>query len=148
MGLTQAPRQFSDRLVLSHTSVTAGVRISGALIVTNHGTTPVNLTHGCRPDFAVVLTGRGFPPRVSFASDCSTLPFIIKPGVNRLPVTVMTTYQGCTQDLKQATHSVPACLRGRGMPPLPEGRYQAVLVGGGNLPLPAPTPVRVLLTGP
>jgi hypothetical protein len=147
VGLAPASRQLTDRLVLAHTSVTAGTSITGTLVVTNHGPA-VNLTHGCRPDYEAVLTGHGFPPAAAFSSDCMTRPFVIKPGVNRLKVTVLTTYHGCTMDSKHATRQTPACLRGSRMPPLPEGRYLAVLVGSGNLRLPAPTPVPVLLTGP
>jgi hypothetical protein len=147
MGLLPASAQLSDRLVLSHTSVTAGTAIKGTLVVTNHGTA-VNLTRGCRPAYAVVLTSHRFPPDAAFASDCSVRPFIIKPGVNRLAVTVLSSYQGCTEDRQQATRNLPACLRGHRMPPLPEGAYHAVLVGSGNLRLPPPAPVAVTLTGP
>ncbi|HEY7433372.1 MAG TPA: hypothetical protein VH641_21855 [Streptosporangiaceae bacterium] len=147
LGLLPASPQLTDRLALSRTSVTAGTPIEGTLVVTNHGPT-VNLTHGCRPAYAVVLTSHRFPPDAAFPADCSVRSFIIKPGVNRLAVTVATTYMGCTADQKRATHSTPACMRGNRMPPLPEGRYHAVLVGSGNLRLPPPAPVAVTLTGP
>jgi hypothetical protein len=147
LGLLPASPQLTDRLVLAHTSVTAGTALKGTLLVTNHGPA-INLTHGCRPAYAVVLTSRRFKPRPAFSSDCSVRPFVIKPGLNRFAVTVLTSYQGCTMDQKQATRSVPACLSGHRLPPLPEGRYHAVLVGSGNLRLPPPAPVAVTLTGP
>jgi hypothetical protein len=77
---------------------------------------------------------------------CTSGPFTIKPGVNRLAVTVTTTYQSCAQSPGQASRHTPPCRPGRQkMPPLPAGHYHAVLVGEG-LPLPAPAPVPVTLT--
>ena len=141
-----APRGLTDRLALQQTHVTAGTSIKGTLIVTYRGHAPINLNHGCTPAFAVVVANHRFPPSAAFAADCSAAPFIIKPGVNRLPFTVQTRYQGCTQAASQATRNLPACLDGRQlMPPLPVGRYAAVLVGNGRLPLPAPAPVPVVL---
>jgi hypothetical protein len=145
-GLIPAPRGLTDRLVLRQARVTAGTPIKGTLIVTYRGRAPINLTRRCSPQYAVVVTNHRFPPEAAFASSCSLLPFMMKPGENRLPVTVLTTYLGCSEVRKQATSSTPACLRGRQkMPPLPPGRYEAVLVGDGQLPLPAPVPVPVLL---
>jgi hypothetical protein len=145
-GLVHAPSGLTDRLVLQHTQVTAGTPIKGSLVVTYRGRAPINLNRGCRPQYAVVVTNHRFPPDVAFSADCSTAPFVIKPGETRLAVTVITTYDRCAQVASQATSSMPACLHGRQiMPPLPPGRYEAVLVGDG-LPLPAPAPIPVSLT--
>ena len=144
-GLVRAPSGLTDRLVLQQTHVTAGTPIKGSLVVMYRGRAPINLNRGCRPQYAVVVTNHRFPPDVPFPADCSTAPFVIKPGENRLAVTVITTYRMCAQLASQATGSMPACLHGRQiMPPLPQGRYEAVLVGDG-LPLPAPAPVPVSL---
>jgi hypothetical protein len=147
-GLIPAPRGLTDRLVLRQTHVTAGTPIIGALVVTYRGHAPINLSHRCRPQYAVVVTNRRFPQAAGFSSACSLEPFIIKPGANRLAVTVYTTYLQCSQVTSQATKSSPACLDGGegGMPSLPPGRYEAVLEGDGQLPLPAPAPVLVILT--
>jgi hypothetical protein len=143
-----ALRGLTDRLVLSRTRVAAGTPIAGVLVVTYRGDTPVNLNRGCRPQYAVALTRRGLPPRVGFPADCGVAPFIIKPGQNRLPVTVATTYSACTQAAGQATSAVPACGHGRQvMPPLPPGRYRTVLLSTG-FPFPAPAPVQVTLSSP
>lgn len=145
-GLAPAPPGLTDRLVLRQTQVTAGTPIKGALVVTYRGRAPINLNHGCRPSYAVVVANHQFPPEAAFAADCATSPFIIKPGENRLAVTVMTRYPGCSESASQATSRFPACLHGRQkLPPLPAGRYDAVLVGDGRLPLPAPAPVPVSL---
>ena len=146
-GLLPASSGLTDRLVLDQTQVTAGIPIKGALVVVNRGPA-INLNHGCRPQYAVVLTNRRFPPDVAFTADCSVAPFIIRPGETRLAVSVLTIYQACTRAAGQATKARPACRHGRQiMPPLPAGRYAAVLVGSG-LPLPAPTPVPVSLRTP
>jgi hypothetical protein len=144
-GLVPAPRGLTDRLVLQQTHVTAGTPIKGWLVVTYQGRAPINLNRRCRPRYAVVITNHRFPPDVAFPADCSSAPFVIRPGQNRLAVTVITTYDRCAQVASQATSSMPACLHGRQiMPPLPPGRYKAVLVGDG-LPLPAPAPIPVSL---
>lgn len=144
-GLITAPRGLTDRLVLKQTRVTAGTPIEATLIVTYRGRASINLNHHCAPQYAVVVTNRRFPPEAAFATSCSLLPFIIRPGENRLPATVLTTYLSCSEVASQATKASPSCLQGRQrMPPLPPGRYEAVLVGDG-LPLPAPAPVPVSL---
>lgn len=96
----------------------------------------------------MVLTNHRFPPEVAFPAYCSVARFIIRPGETRLAVSALTTYQACTRAAGQATKARPACRHGRQiMPPLPAGRYAAVLVGSG-LPLPAPAPVPVTLRTP
>jgi len=144
-GLISAPRGLTDRLVLPRTRVAAGTPIRGWLVVTYRGRAPVNLNRGCRPYYAVVVANHRFPPDVAFPSGCSAAPFVIKPGENRLAVTVITTYRVCVQLASQATSAMPACLHGRQiMPPLPPGRYEAVLAGD-RLPLPAPVLIPVSL---
>lgn len=144
-GLIPAPRGLTDRLVLQRTHVTAGTPIKGTLVVTYRGRAPINLTHRCRPQYAVAVTNHRFHQAPGFLSFCSAAPFIIKPGENRLAVTVYTTYLQCSEVASQATKASPACLHGREvMPSLPPGRYEAVLVGDG-LPLPAPAPVSLIL---
>ena len=144
--LLPAPRGLTDRLVLQRTHVTAGTAIKGALVVTYRGRAPLNLNRlnpngaglTCRPQFALALTNQRIPPTVAFPQPCSQRPFLIKPGVNRLPVTVPTTCQ--------VSNQAPACPGGRRqLPPLPAGRYEAVLIGDG-LALPAPAPVPVTLS--
>jgi hypothetical protein len=126
--------------------VAAGVQIKGTLLVVNHSRTPINLTHGCRPHFEVVLAGRHYRPNVAFPADCSTEPLILRPGPNRFRFSLITTFMVCAakKDLESGEH---ACLTGPRMPPLPAGRYRAVLVGDG-LALPAPIPVTVNLRWP
>jgi hypothetical protein len=141
-----SPGGLTDRLVLQQTHVTAGTPIKGWLVVTYRGRAPVNISRGCLPHYEVVVTNHRFPAQVAFPANCEVGPFVIKPGENRLAVTAETRYLMCTQVARLATSIMPACLQGRQkFPPLPPGRYEAVLVGGLPLPLPAPAPIPVTL---
>ena len=143
-----APRGLTDRLVLQQTHVTAGAPIKGSIVVTYRGRAPINLNRGCLPPYRVVVTSHRFPAQVAFPADCEAGPFVIKPGENRLAVTAETRYLMCTQVARLATSIMPACLHGRQIfPPLPPGRYEAVLVGGLPLPAPAPIPVTLAAAG-
>lgn len=136
---------LSDRLVLASTSVLAGTPIKGTLLVIYTGRKPINIDRPCGAHDTFVLTNRKFPAsEVPFPADCSASPVIIKPGENRLAVTVPTTYRQCSEVASQATSSSPACPPGHRMPPLPAGRYQAVLLGD-SLAIPAPAPVPVVI---
>ncbi|MGO8871291.1 MAG: hypothetical protein ACLQPH_07785 [Acidimicrobiales bacterium] len=112
--------------------------------MTNHGSTPINLNKGCRPDFQVALTSKTYQPMIAFAAVCTLRPFIIRPGVNRLPVQVVTTYESCLQPDASSAVSIRKCVN-NAPPPLPTGKYEAVLFGSGDLPLPEPRPVPVTL---
>jgi len=140
-GLIRADPRLTDRIVLTKARVSAGITIAGTLIVTSRASTPINLNRGCRPDYLVALTSKRYRPAVVVPTSCVGEPLIIRPGINRLPVTVFTTYLVCGQP---GTPSMPACLD-NAPAPLPAGKYEAVLFGSG-LALPAPTPVMVMLT--
>jgi hypothetical protein len=142
-GLSPSDPNLTDQIVLKSVRSVLGHPIDGALVVVNHGTTPINLTKGCKPDFVIALTNGTYKPMVAFPLICSTQPFIIQPGTNRLPFQVVTTYLGCGNGAGPS--AVPACIHN--MPrPLPTGTYDAVLIGDGSLPLPEPRPVAITLT--
>jgi hypothetical protein len=132
---------LTDRIDLTTTRIRSGHPIDGALVVVNHGATAINLTDPCGPEFAVALTNSRYVPLVAFAAACSIRAFMIKPGTNRLPLHVTTTYLGCGQTPSPFTE--PQCTSS-GPAPLPTGAYDAVLVGFG-LRLPEPEPVAVTL---
>jgi hypothetical protein len=146
-GLLRASPELRDRIELNSTRVLAGPRLHGTLVVTNRGRRPINLTRRCRPDFAVALTNGSVAPDVAFAFVCTNAPFVISPGTTRFPLTVATTYSSCLQPGGSSTKSMPSCLAGGIFPPLPPGRYRAVLVGD-QIALPAPRPVAVTLLAP
>ena len=150
-----APVQI--RIVLDQTVVTAGTLIHGEALVTN--TTGQTVTvHGCPKDqwLFVGLSNA----QISFAAGqsavgCSPSAFAARlpPGVTRFPITVRTTYDGCTPPWStgKATPDAPACIP-TGTPPrsaapqLPAGEYltKAFVTG-----LPAgsqdPPPIQVTL---
>jgi hypothetical protein len=147
-GLLPAPAGVTDRLIVPAARWRAGTPLRVTLLVTYRGPRPLNLNRGCRPQWTVVPANHRFPPDVAFASVCSARPFLIRPGLNRLRTTVLTTYRSCTMTKGQATRQLPRCGPDhRGPPALPPGRYRLVLVGSG-LPLPAPAPVPATLSPP
>lgn len=146
IGTPGGPPVLTSQILLSATHVVAGIPIKGTLVVTNHSRTSISIN--CAPQYVVVLTNRQIPPDVAFATAfCGggDRNLVISLGQNRTPLTVVTTYQGCTQTPAQATSSVPACLPGPTPPPLPPGHYEAVLVADGP-GFPAPKPVAVTLS--
>lgn len=137
--------RLSVQIDLTTTVAVAGNPIKGVLVVKNPHAS-INLNHGCRPQFAVTLSNRRFPPDAVFPLPCSIKPFIITHGTNRLPFTVSTGYPGCTQPGGgPITPTSPSCIGGNMIPPLPPGTYQAVFNNFG-MSLPTPRPVPVTLT--
>ena len=146
VGLSAASPQLRTRIELDSTRVKAGTPIHGTLVVTNHSSSAINLTKRCRPQYEVTLTNSRFPPEYGFFDSCEDAPFLIHPGVNRLPIEVRTTYMSCTETPSTGSvSSIPKCTA-TGFPPMPDGRYEAILAGQ-ELPLPAPVPATVTLVG-
>ncbi len=144
IGLSPASPLLTTRLVLSKARVRAGASFTGTLVVSNHGNTAINLTRRCRPQFAVVLENAQHPPDAAFTEICSNAPMLMAPGDNQLPVRVRTNYSSCSQG--PAAVPMPTCGPGGEIPSFPAGRYAAVLVGNGDLALPAPRAVAVTVT--
>lgn len=143
-GLLRASSKLSDRIVLQH-SVKAGTSVQGELVVQSWGQRPMPLRfQGCGPLYVVALTNGTIIPRPGFGAVCER-PLVISPGENRLPVSVGTIYDTCSEGEAPVTASSPACLPGSRLPPLPAGPYRAVLIGTG-LALPDPPPVTVVIT--
>jgi len=145
-GLLGASPILHDRIELDSTQVVAGHPMRGTLVVTNSGSSPINLTRRCYPGFLIELTNKHIPPQVSFNFDCVNRPFLIPPGTSRFDMTILTT-QGCTASGGTSATPIPTCPPGGGLPALPPGQYRAVLVGDG-VALPAPRPVPVTLLAP
>jgi len=145
-GLLPAWRHVRDRLVLDKQAVAPGEPVHATLVVVNRGRRTINLSKGeCRPHYAVALRSHTYAPKVAIPATCSTLPFLIRPGVTRLPLTIQTTYLSCSSSGGVASGpTVPPNCTHSGPPPLRPGRYTTVLEGSG-LALPQPTPVAVTL---
>ena len=113
--------------------VVAGQPIKGTVVLTN--TTPKAITvEACTKSvlwLAVGLSGR--VDSIPGGDLLMTCPPSIRlhPGVNRFPVTVVTTYQGCVQPQPDGSSHpgplFPWCTVA-GQPPLPAGRYTTKIV--------------------
>ena len=155
-------RRFTDRLALTTTSVTSGQQIEGWLVVENRGN-PINLTKvatvtirrqgrtpstriaGCRPDAGIGLSNSHYRQGIGFLDQCSPMPFLIRHGMTRIPLTIFATYSGCAQPGGTVTATNPACLS-TGPPPLPAGRFKTEVRWSETVPIPNPKPLTVTLT--
>ena len=151
-GLLPAPRGISDRIVLDTNVARAGTPIHGDLVVTNVRGSAVDLRdpHGCRPGYAVGLTNAVLPAgnAPAFAAVCSANPLVVPQGTTKFPIDVITTWSGCTNGPPptSARYRIPRCTAHGEPPPLPAGRYVAVLYGSA-LPLPPATAPVTLTAG-
>lgn len=136
------PERLAQSIQLSVTRARAGETIPAVLVITNPGATMDISAHGCRPDFAIVLTDGQHPPVVAWPLSCALGPFLIPHGTRRLPTSVSTSQRACEPG--GPANGLPGCL-GSSMPPLPAGQYQAVLVWDGDVGLPPAQPVPVTL---
>jgi hypothetical protein len=146
-GLLPSLRGISDRIVLDTNVARAGTPIHGDLVVTNVRGSTVELRdpHGCRPGYAVGLTGATLPAgnAPAFAAVCSAEPLVLPQGTTRFPIDVITTWSGCTNGPPptSARYRIPRCTAHGEPPPLPAGRYVAVLYGSALALPPATAPV-------
>jgi hypothetical protein len=138
---------LSLRITLEQTRVAAGRPIKGTAIFTNRSGASI-LVAACAADgwlnvgianhdipYNPVSPEIACPPSVQLAS-----------GVTRIPITVMTTFQGCSES-GPGSAQYPPCNPGNQLPPLPAGAYHTVVSTSG-LPagMPAPNVVAVTLT--
>ena len=71
--------------------------------------------------------------------------FVGEAATGEEPFDLATTYGSCVHN-PTGDPTKPVCLEGDGIPPLPPGRYRAVLVSSSPLPVPVPPAVPVRLT--
>lgn len=135
------------RIMLRHTRVAAGMVIKGAAMFTNRTGAPITV-ETCAADgwLEVGLVNKHIsytPANVAIA--CPPTVQLV-PGVTRVPITVVTTFQGCTQSPSAATApEAPSCAGGP--PPLPVGTYHTEVVTSGLPPdIPTANVVSVTLT--
>lgn len=139
------------RVILSHTKVTAGTSIKGTVLLTN-GSSRRILVDTCAGDgwLEVGLKSPTYSPTFPRATVACAPSLYLKPGVNRYPATVLTTYESCLQQPEgRSLVSIPPCLDGKGLPPLPAGRYVTTvsIVGLDHLTKPL-APLHVTLLNP
>ena len=147
-----AHKPLDIQLSLSATTVKAGTDIHGTVTLDN--TTGRPLKPSCGLVWAVGLTNSQIPFNPAFAAMCR-IDQQIKPGLSVYPVTITTTYQGCSQS-GQADGGMPGCLPGpmgagsrfTAAPPLPVGTYETKIVVNGlpSQDVRLPSPIVVTLT--
>jgi hypothetical protein len=155
---TSATRQITAghpltvQIRLDRTTVAAGRPINGVAIVTNASGHPLTIAD-CNGAWLQVGLSNA---RIRYSPawlDCLSVPgTVLRPGTTRIPITVRTTYDSCTQRASSATDGLPACQRGphgeTSMPPLPPGNYRTAtgILDPDGLHVPTPEPVQVTLT--
>ena len=115
------------RVVLAQHRAVAGHPIKGSVILTNTTARPITVDTCAENGWlAVGLSGsvNSFPFTHTLVGCAPTVR--LDPGDNRFPVTVITTYAGCTQPQPAGgaspTLAMPTCTVA-GSPPLPPGIY-------------------------
>ena len=140
----KANAPITIRVKLDRTRVVVGTPIKGTAVLTNQSSTSI-LVQQCATDgwLAVGLTNKktGFSPAWALVRCAPSV--VLKPGPNRFPVKVVTTYEACLQPGGRSTVTtfIPKCLSSRSssiLPPLPPGRYSTKVVTMG---LPSDTAV-------
>jgi hypothetical protein len=108
--------------------VVTGSEVHGTLVVVNNTARQVTLEGPgeCHGKWAVTLTNTSVQPDVAFTQECGSERMVLAPGANRFPFTLSTSYHACSNSSNPA--EMVRCLPGGGIPPLPPGNYQAVLV--------------------
>jgi hypothetical protein len=155
-GSKRASPPIKVHIALATDRVVAGEPIEGTVVFTNTTHKAVTVKQ-CPTDvwLAVGLSGRvNSYPFGSFLVGCP--PSIrLRPGANRLPVNVITTYAGCIQPQPSGTPPspiAPYCTEVNGKavsPPLPPGRYFTKLhVVGLDGETQSPNQVTVTLDAP
>jgi hypothetical protein len=121
----------SIRIVLNVTTITPGHDIHGSAILTNASSKSIQVsTWECDQWLFVGLANRhvSYDPAVPTAA--CTQNFELKPGANRVAITVSTKYQVCAGAGAPSPGGPPRCTRS-GMPSLPKGKYHIVVLTNG-----------------
>lgn len=133
-------------VLLAGRTLSAGASTSGYVVIDNTTRAPIAVTQGCggKPDIAVVLSSSKVPQAAVFAPvKCTDVE--LTPGLHRYPVDIRASYQGCIGP-GGSGGGLPPCLPApeNGPPPLPVGRYQAVMATDSSIPTAKPLPVTVV----
>jgi hypothetical protein len=139
----QSPKApITIRVKLDRTRVVVGTPIKGTAVLTNDSSSAIPVQQ-CATDgwLAVGLTNKkiGFSPAWALVGCAPSV--LLKPGPNRFPLKVITTYESCLQPGGQSTTFMPRCLSSGSsfiLPALPPGRYSTKVLTVG---LPSSTTV-------
>lgn len=133
---------------LDQTTVPAGTTIEGIATIDNRTGAPIRMSDGTCDGWLFVGLANSRLSYEPAISGVACAPYAVPVGVSQHPITVVTTYQSCTQTPSRATYRLPVCLAGSHdlMPALPPGVYHTAVVVQG--PLVAKNSVTVILTSP
>jgi hypothetical protein len=137
-------------VLLGGRTLSAGASTSGYIVVDNTGKTAITVTQGCggKPDIAVVLSSPKVPQTAAFAAvKCPDIE--LGPGLHRYPIDIEASYQECVEPGGSGA-GIPSCLPApeNRAPPLPVGRYQAVMATESSIPTAKPVTVTVVRPRP
>jgi hypothetical protein len=128
-------RPIEVKVDLSHHRVVAGHSIKGTVVLTNTTKKPITVnTCAANGWLNVGLKGPAYTDLPINALIACAPTVRLAPGINRFPVSVITTYSGCVEPQPSgpstATKSTPICTVD-GPPPLPAGSYstEVAIVG-------------------
>lgn len=118
-------------VALDHTRAVMGHAITGEAIVVNSTGQKLEIPD-CNGSWLQVGLANAHVRFEPAWAACLTIPgTVLAAGTTRLPISVQTTYQQCTQDPSSETRDPPACLHaaenGSFMPPLPAGTYRTAI---------------------
>jgi hypothetical protein len=151
-----APGGISARIVLSTHTLVAGSTEPGTFVIENATGAPVRLTTGgpvaCKPGWTVILTNNMLPQEAASSSSCDSQPMVVRVGETRLPFTLLSDYQTCSETGHAQGTLTPACGKdAKGLdasPPLPPGEYRATFFSDISRFIPVQSvPVRIVPSG-
>jgi hypothetical protein len=133
-------------VLLGGRTFSAGVSTSGYVVINNTAKKPIAVTQGCggKPDMEVVLSSPKVPQSAVFAAvKCPDVE--LGPGIHHYPVDFRASYEGCIEPGGSGS-GLPPCLSASDspLPPLPVGRYQAVVDTDSSIPSARPLSVTVI----
>lgn len=133
-------------VLLAGRTLSAGASTSGYVVIDNTAKTSIAVTQACggKPDVAVVLSSPKVRQAAAFALvKCPDVE--LTPGLHRYPIDIRASYQGCIGP-GGSGGGFPPCFPApeNGPPPLPVGRYQAVMATDSSIPTAKPLPVTVI----
>ena len=143
-----APPGLSSYLELPSPTFVAGSTVHGNLEIDNTTDHPITLERPgqCRIKWGVTLVAPGGTAHMTFTQECSNGRTVLQPGVNRFPFVLSTIAAECRDVRSQGPGTAPLCGIDHNPPPLPPGRYEAVLVSSTPGLLPDAPRVTIQLT--
>jgi hypothetical protein len=121
----------SVQVKLNVTSIRSGHSIHGTAILTNASSKSILIqSFNCYQWLYVGLANKTIPYDPAVPTSACPNSVTLKPGANRVPITVSTKYYHCVQGPQKGTVEVPHCTK-LGMPALPKGSYHVVVLTNG-----------------